>query len=303
MTDGLYSGFSAQSRVRFTTVDVTEAARALELRHLAGPAAGGVLAQGLVAAALLSVDAARDDEAVYVRLKVSGPVEGVFAEASGNGDLRGFPHKKVLDVLDGADAIDPQVALGDAGSAEIVRTVPGKILAQSMLKVNPPRLDTVLARFFQQSSQVPTAVAIVTRSDGAGVLFARGIIAARMPDTESEAFVEVLEAFQDGRVAARLAESEQLETFRDLFQSPDLTALQTRELRFRCRCTKEKIMSVLEATATAELDDMLAEKRDLHANCHMCGQDYTLTQEELRTIRAARDEGADEAQNPRAETP
>ncbi len=302
MPDTLQTGLCAAMRVRFTTVDVTESARALELRHLAGPTAGAVLAEGLVAVALLSTDAAHDDEAVYIRLKVSGPVQGLLVEASGNGDLRGFPHMKALNDLDGAETIDPHTALGEAGSAEIVRTVPGRILNQSMIKVNPPRLDKVLARFFYQSAQVPTAVAIVTRSDVAGVLYARGIMAERMPDTASETFVAVLEAFQDGRVAARLAETERLADFADVFGSPALGPSTTRELRFRCRCTKEKIMSVLRALPGTELDEMIGEARDLHAACHMCGEDYVMTQEELKAIRAARgEEGKSEIRNSKSE--
>ena len=167
-----------------------------------------------------------------------------------------------------------------------------KVLNQTVVPATPPHMGRLLARFYNQSMDVPTAVAIAVRSDGAGVLYARGLLAQRMPDGASDAFVPVLEAFHDGRMAARLAETEELEAYRDLLGDPALTPNLARPLRFRCRCTRAKIGAVLEALPTTELDAMLAEGRDLKANCHMCAETYMLTQDDMRQVREKRDGGA-----------
>lgn len=288
MPDSLQSGFCPLSRSQLTLVDVTSAARALEVRHGAGPTAGFVLAEGLAAAALLSAGAATPDEAVYIRMKVAGPVKGLLAEASGNGNLRGYPVIKTLEALDGAETIDGRAALGDSGSADIVRSVPGRILNQAMLAVQPPEMEKVVARYFVKSMQVPVGVCIRVRSDVAGVLFARALLVERMPDSVSEPFVHILECFQDGRAATRLTETDRLEDFRELFRSPELALTAPRPLQFGCRCSRAKIGDVFLALPAADLDALAADAKDHHVVCQMCAADYAFNPDELRTIKEAR---------------
>lgn len=294
MTDVLRQGRCERAHVRVVTADVTMLAKALQARHLAGPVAGRVLAEGLAGVALLSADLSRPEETVYIRLKVSGPLEGMMVEAAGNGDLRGFPNKKVLDALDGGPVIASAPALGEAGSAQIVQSLPGRVLNQSMLKVGPPRVDQLLARYFFQSLQVPTAVAIVVRADSGGVAQARAAMAQRMPDTRSADFEKVLEAFNDGRVAAVLAGDASLEGLREVLALPDLAQGDARELRFRCRCSQERVEAAVGALPRQELEELLALARPHAVTCHMCGRDYQLGADSLRRLLDAK--GADRAE-------
>ena len=284
MHDALVTALCSRTRLRLVLADVTESARANEIRHQAGPTAGCVLAEGLTAVALLSSDAAQAEEAISIGLRVDGPVQGLMVEACGNGNLRGFPHIKALNALDGAAEIATGPALGAAGSVAVVRSLPGRILNQTMLQLNPPRLETLVARFCNQSMQVPTAACIVVRSDVAGVLFARGLIAARMPDSDGAAFLRVLEAFNAGQVAARLAETERLEDFGEVLGGLDLAIRERRELRFQCRCSREKMAAVVLGLPADDLNAMLAEGGDHRVTCHMCGQTHTLTTDELRAL-------------------
>ncbi len=87
--------FSNQARIRFTLAKVTMAAKALEARHLCGPTASLALAEGLAAVALMSQDTGTPDEAVLLRLSVSGPIGGVTVEATGAGTLRGYTNTKL----------------------------------------------------------------------------------------------------------------------------------------------------------------------------------------------------------------
>lgn len=284
MTDVLRQGRSERAHVRVVMADVTMLAKALQARHLAGPVAGRVLAEGLAGVALLSADLSRPDETVYIRLRVSGPLEGLLVEAAGNGDLRGFTNKKVLDELDGGPVIASAPALGDAGSAQIVQSLPGQVLNQSMLKVGPPRLDQLLARYYFQSLQVPTAVAIAVRADTGGVAQARAAMAQRMPDTRSEDFAAVLDAFQDGRVATVLSGDALLEGMCEALALPDLAWGDTRELRFRCRCSPERVEAAVGALPRKDLEELLALARPHAVTCHMCGRDYQLGADALRRL-------------------
>jgi molecular chaperone Hsp33 len=261
-------------------------AKALEARHLAGPTSALVMAEGLTTVALISADLADADEAISLRMQVTGPVRGVLVEARGNGDLRGFPNQKILDALDDAGTIESRTALGEQGVADIVRSMPGRTLNRASISAAPPLIERVLARYYNVSLQIPSAVALACRSDSGGIRWARGAVAERMPDADSETFVRVLEAFQDGRVHAALGEAATLDRLRPVLSLSRLTRRESRELRFRCRCSRAKIRNVMATLSAGELDTIIA-SGEQRVTCHMCGEDYTLLADELRAIREA----------------
>jgi len=287
MKDCLRSGISDAARIRFTSAEVTTAAKALEARHLCGPTSGKVLAEGLAAVALLSADASAEDEAVYIRVKVDGPVGGLLAEATGGGHLRGFPNIKVLNELDEEPEIDTRRALGKAGSAQVIRSLPGKILNQAELRVAPPDASKVVARFFYESIQIPAAVEVYVKSDSAGVLIARSLVAEKMPDATTDEFVRVLEAFNSGQIRSRLAETANLHDIGSGLGIRDLRHRGTRELQFRCRCSRQKVEEAIATLPQSDIDEMLSDDRPHSVTCHMCASDYRLTCAEIRDLRTS----------------
>lgn len=289
MTDKLEKAIAAASRIRFAFVETTVAAKALEARHLCGPVAGAALGEAVTAAALLTVDAAKPDEALMLRMNVSGPLGGILVEATGEGALRGFTNRKVLNDLDSRLPVDTTAAWGDSGSVQIVTSSPGKILNQAVLNVNPPLMRFVVARYFNHSQQVPSACAIRVEAGSGGLISARGMLAQRMPDSDMEAFVKVLECFEGNQVTERLADADAfsavwLGAFGELLGLPDIAVRDTRALMFKCRCNRERVLAVLKSLSREELEERVEEGQDI--TCHMCGHTYSATPEEIRALLA-----------------
>lgn len=284
--DRLIKGIAAESKIRFTAVDVTVTAKALEARHLAGPTAGKVLAEGLGGVALLSMDAGSDDESVMLRLSVSGPIGGMMVEAMGDGSLRGFTNVKIMNELDGLEQIDSDKALGENGAVQIQTSIPGKILNQAALAVNPPKIKFILARYFNQSMQVPTACEINVRSDSGGIIAARGVLVQRMEDSDKAAFLRVLEHFDSGKVHDLMADDDAFENFEKLLELPGASVQNQRELMFRCRCSKAKMLAALKTMPVDELQAMKQERQEHQIVCHMCGDSYSVTQSDIDAVIA-----------------
>jgi len=287
--DSLVKALSETAKVRMTFVDTTAAAKALEARHLSGPTAGKVLAESLVAVALLSGDAASEEEAVLMRLSASGPVRGCVVEALGDGGLRGYTLVKILNDLDGRETIDATAALGKLGSAVVTKTLPGKILNEASVKTGTPSPQIVVAKYFNLSMQVPTGAAIVVDTTANGLLHARGLVAQRMPDGESELFVRVLQRFDDGSVARALSGDVPPELMGEVLGLGDAAVREGRPLAFRCRCSRERAAASFTALSKEELESMIAEASPQNVTCHMCGKDYVFESAELREILEHRD--------------
>lgn len=289
--DRLIKGITEASRIRVSISDVTMTAKALEARHLSGPVAAAVLGEALAAGALLTTDTASGDEAWMLRLNVRGAVGGVLVEATGAGHLRGFTTRKTLDDLDGVVPIDTAAALGASGSVQIVSSLPGKILNQAVLHVNPPQLRFVLARYYNHSQQIPTGCDVSVVADQNGLLSARALLVQRMEDSDQDVFIEMLERLEQGAVRAfmqaRIWPKDLAAELRLALGCDPILLREERPLSFVCRCSKQKVLGILGSLSLEELDALIQNEASQDVTCHMCGQTYTAAADDLRQVRTA----------------
>jgi molecular chaperone Hsp33 len=278
--DRLVKFLSPRTKIRITVVEVTQTAKTLEARHLCGPVAGRVLSEGLAAVSLLSADCPVE-EAVLLQVRVDGPLRGLVVEATGEGHLRGYTNEKVLDEWDGVQPVVSGSGLGTSGTALIQRSLPGTLLGQTPMAFTPPEFKILLARYYNRSLQVPAGVEMAVLSDSGGVLSARALVAERMPDAAQADFVPVLEFLQDGRVKALLDKEMSAEGLRTATGLDDLEERGVRDLRFQCRCSRDKAVASFSSLSITEIDDVVREGKSQHVVCHMCGADYLVTAAEV----------------------
>ena len=125
MKDERIEILDAATRISLVCADCTTAAGQLARGHLSGPTASHYLAQALAGVALLGAETSEDDETVTLRLDCAGPLEGFLVECTAAGTLRGYTKKKVLDGFDGLGAPKDAKVLGETGTFEIIRSIPG----------------------------------------------------------------------------------------------------------------------------------------------------------------------------------
>jgi hypothetical protein len=146
---------------------------------------------------------------VTFRLDCPGPLEGFLAEATAAGTLRGYTKKKILDDFDGLGTPKDPAVLGKSGTFEVIRSVPGSILASGAVAVAFGRRYAVAAgldAYFAQSLQRRVRTAVVSAAGDDGVpTFARGLLVECPPDGDVAAFEAVVEVFESGAARKALA--------------------------------------------------------------------------------------------------
>lgn len=282
--DCLLQGLAEKRHLALTVADVTESARVLERRHLSGPTAGRILAEALCAGAIASANLDQPDERVCLRFESDGPVGGCTVDVSAGGELRGFTNIKVLNDLDGDDNAALSQAWGKQGRLSVVQSTGSRMTYNAVLRLDPPDVRVALAKYFNESLQRPAAVAIYALTKNGYVEKAVGVVAEKMPDASSEDFLPLLEAFDDGRVQAVLADGFEWQKLSALPGLEDLRVGSARELKFGCGCSRERVMGALSALERSELEEIDREGQGQEANCHFCGKDYRITPEEIRRL-------------------
>ena len=283
-TDERIQALDPATKLSVVLCDCTAAAGALARGHLSGPTASYYLAQALAGVALLGAETSQDEETVTFRLDCPGPLGGFLVEATAAGTLRGYTKQKILNDFDGLGAPKDAKVLGETGTFEIIRSIPGAILASGAVAVAAPRRgdrpETFVAQgldaFFAQSLQrrVRTAVAAAAGDDGVPV-YARGALVECPPDGDAAAFEAVAETFASGAVQKALASGTiSARTLLKKLGLPHAEVRSTTPLSFACRCSAERAEAMLAAIPEAE---RAALPPQLDVTCHMCGRTWTVS--------------------------
>lgn len=282
--DQLLYGYSKEKSISLTFVDVTEAAKSLEKKHLSGPTAGRFLAEALASVAILSADLGGDDERISLQVQVSGPVGGCLVDASRNGNLRGYTTIKILNDFDGSDSTPLQQVLGDAGALTMIHSNSRQIISQRQIICNPLNMRHGLARYFNDVQQQPTAIEISATSRDHYLHHAVGLRMSRLPEGLSEDFVPLLERFNDRTIQKALAQAVDISLMSQLLGLEDLVIIERRVLAAKCTCSHEKVLYSISCLPTQELEEILEKKERPEVTCHFCSNTFKVEPEEIARL-------------------
>lgn len=280
MKDERFEALDPATKLAVVLCDCTAAAGELARAHLSGQTASTYLAQALAGVSLLGAETSRTDETVTLRLDCPGPLEGFLVEATTAGTLRGYTKKKILNDFDGLGAPKDAAIVGDTGTFEIIRSIPGAILgsgtvAVSFAKKGVSAVAQGLDEFFTLSLQRRVRTAVVSAAGDDGVpVYARGLLVECPPDGDVEAFARVAEAFASGSIAKALATG--MAAPRTLLKKLGLAQAEIRRtapLSFACRCSAERAREML---AALPAEDRATLPASIDITCHMCGRTWTV---------------------------
>jgi len=282
--DSRASAFSPRAKIKVVCAEVTDSARELERSHLCGPTAGLIQAEALAGVALLGAELSRPQEVVSLKLRVSGPIGGLLVEAASDGGLRGYTQAKVMNDLDACEELDASAALGDWAEVQIIRSVPGKILACGVAEVRPASVTGAIEQYYRQSLQREVLVQISALAYGGFIDGARGVLVECLPDGNRDDLARISKLIEDGTVVECLEAAASLKTICETLGLSDCVFQAPTPLRFACRCTLDRVESVLTAMPAEELASLAEENRPVQIYCHMCGKGYEVASERLRAL-------------------
>jgi molecular chaperone Hsp33 len=146
-----------------------------------------------------------------------------------------------------------------------------------------------LTWYFATSEQVPSSVGLgVLMNRDNTVRQAGGFIIQLMPFASEEVI---------GRLEENLSRVTSVTAMLDGGMSPEqmletvLSGLSpevndTLPAAFSCNCSRQKIEKVLLSLGREELQDMIADGKEIEVKCHFCNTGYQFSVEELQTLAA-----------------
>ena len=289
MSNELVRAIAANAQIRAFACNTREMAEDARRAHNTSPVVTAALGRLLSAGAMMGSMLKGDKDLLTLQVKGDGPMRGLTVTADAKGCVKGYPI--VPDVIVPANALgklDVGGAIGK-GTLSVIKDMGLKEPYVGQTQLQTGEIAEDLTYYFAASEQVPSAVGLgVLMNKDNTVRQAGGFIIQLMPFAEEGVIARLEENL--AKVASVTALLEEGNAPAGMLQilldgmDPEIT--DTREVFFRCNCSKERIERVLISLGKEELSDMIQEGEPIEVNCQFCNKSYSFTVDELKTLAA-----------------
>ena len=221
---------------------------------------------------------------VSVQLKATPLLPLVFAECTVDGHMRALARF-------GPDAalqtLRPE-QLGEAVLAITIERAETGVRYQGFVPLAGDSLARSFEAYFAQSEQLPTAIYLASDASACAGVLIQQIPAEGGTERERDAIT-----FEHAKILADTLQAEELlrldatELLRRLYHEDDLRLFDAHPVRFRCRCSRERVASMLRGFGREEAFAVLAEQGQVRVTCEFCNEHYGFDGIDLEQVFAS----------------
>lgn len=235
-----------------------------------------------VAASVLLAATLKFDGTLSLQLQGQGPMHLLLAQCSNDLGVRGVARYR--------EAVDSRELSVLSGEGQLSVTLESQELPQRYQGVVPlvgARLAECLQGYFENSEQLPTRLWLHANENGAS-----GMLLQRLPvdslDQRSGAsstqarpsIANIDDAWHRVQLLGDTLKSEELEALSDrmilrrLFAEDDVRMFEPSPVFFRCRCSRDRVITMLRALGADDLRALLTERGQVDVRCDFCNRGY-----------------------------
>lgn len=283
--DYLIRATALNGKVRAFAANITGILEELRARHKTSPVATAALGRTLAAAAMMGA-MLKGEEKLTIQVKGNGPIGQIVVDANADGDLRGYVDDPSVELpLNSRGKLDVAGAVGSEGFIYIIKDLGLREPYRGSTPIVSGELGEDFTYYFAKSEQTPSAVALGVLVDtDRTVRTSGGFIIQLMPGLAEEEITE-LEARLSGLppITTMLDQGLSLEAILNEVLE-DVQVKERMDLRFRCKCSQERVEQTLISLGRDELEDMIARNEPAEVVCHFCNETYRFDTEHLQAL-------------------
>ena len=286
---------------RVYIADTTDMVQQAADIHDTTPLATAGLGRVATGAGLMGIMLKNDSEKLTVNFKGDGPAGQILATAYGDGSVKALIANPHVDLpLNEDSKLDVGGSLG-IGELTVIKDIGLKEPYIGTIALVDGEIADDLTAYFYISEQQNSSVALgvkVERDLSVGA--AGGMIIQMLPDA-AEGVVDALEKMLGdmdpmttiiSRVKARsaglsgrgLLQEIMDEIFKDMPEEFQPEILDTREIKWECDCSRERIEAALATIGSDDLREIIEEDGQAELQCHFCLKKYQFNKDELTEI-------------------
>jgi molecular chaperone Hsp33 len=273
--------------IRGHLVHLDAAWRALTLHHEYPAAIRDTLGE-TVAASLLLAATVKFEGVLSLQLQGDGPVRLMLAQCTSGLGVRGLARYR--DGVYGGERAGPHRTADLIGTGNLTVTLEtdeGSQRYQGIVPISGQRLGESLQVYFEKSEQLPTRLWLHADASGASGMLLQKLPTARVSPgadavlgADAVAAAAVDDAWRRVQLIGDTLTPDELRTLADaeilhrLFNEDDVRLFEPAPVYFRCRCSRERVGSMLQGLGETETRSVLAERGEVEVRCDFCNRAY-----------------------------
>ena len=272
--------------VRIYAARTTQLTREVSTRHGCSHVAAAALGRAMCGALLLSATM-KDGERIALRFKGDGPIGEVVADAQGS-TVRGYVGVPDIYLPLKADGhLNVGGAIGQ-GTLTVTRYYKDAAPFTGYTELVTGEVAEDITKYLFTSEQTPSSVGLgVLVSPEGEVQQAGGYFIQALPDCPDSVLDKLDEnvrhtGFVTQLLAAGLTPEDMV---RKLGEGLGVKVLETRPVRYECRCSREQVRGMLASLRGYDVNE-LAQDEVTEVVCPFCNEHYRFTRNEILTLKA-----------------
>lgn len=289
MKDFLVRGMTADGYVKITAVQTTELTERMRRIHKTLPLATAALGRSLAAVSMMGNELKYENGSVTLQIRGGGPLGAITAVSDSEGNVRGYLQNPAALLPLRADGhLDVGGGVGRDGVLTVIKDIGEREPFTGKIELQSGEIAEDVAAYYVISEQIPTVCALgVLVGEDQSVKCAGGYLLQLMPGAP-EGLIDLLEyrIAESGSVTGNLSKGMTMrQVVEELLDGMGLELMEEHPIAYECKCSRRKVESALISLGRKELDQLIAENKEISVTCQFCDSVYTFTPQELETLR------------------
>ena len=283
--DGLYHISLMGGQARAILIESTQLVQRAKDIHGLSRIAAAALGRTLTCAVMMGSMLKGEDESITTQIKGGGPIGTVMAVAHGDCTVKGYVDNPGIDLPRTGPKLPVGAAVGKDGRLTVVKDMHLREPYVGQVNLVSGEIAEDFAMYFTASEQTPSLVSLGVLVSDEKVESAGGLIVQVMPGASEAAIASIENSagmFMD--ISGTMKEYHLKDSVQQLLMHLEPEILATREPRYSCACSRERIEKVLISLGADELKDMIQTQHGAQVDCHFCNKRYEFSEDALKAL-------------------
>lgn len=208
-----------------------------------------------------------------------------MAVAHGDCTVKGYVDNPGIDLPRTGPKLPVGAAVGKDGRLTVVKDMHLREPYVGQVNLVSGEIAEDFAMYFTASEQTPSLVSLGVLVSDEKVESAGGLIVQVMPGASEAAIASIENSagmFMD--ISGTMKEYHLKDSVQQLLMHLEPEILATREPRYACACSRERIEKVLISLGADELKDMIQTQHGAQVDCHFCNKRYEFSEDALKAL-------------------
>ena len=291
--DTIIRATAADGQIKMAVITARESVERARQIHRLSPTACAALGRTLCAASLLGQAMKEEDASLTIRVNGGGPIGSVVAVSDHLGNMRGYVENPGVELPLRPDGkLNVGGAVGRDGMFTVSRDIGLREPYIGSVELVSGEIAEDLTSYLLASEQVPSACALGVLVDtDRSIRAAGGFIVQLMPGADEEIISRLEDnIFLMDQLTTVLDEDGTAALFAQVLKGFDWHPVGEYPVCYRCPCSRERVEQALTVIDRKDLDEIVAEGKDISVSCQFCDRVYSFTPQEIAALKPGSEE-------------